>query len=67
MLQTKVQDNRTSYSGKVDFSGFYHIWVWRPYLSCDLDHLYKLSFNLPKEAPYEMDFDSLCSFRVEDL
>ena len=33
------------------FKGFYHIWAWRPSWSCDLDHLYKLSFPLPKEAP----------------
>ena len=30
---------------------FYHIWAWRPSWSCDLDHLYKLSFPLPKDAP----------------
>ena len=32
------------------FEDFYHIWAWRPSWSCDLDHLYKLSFPLPKEA-----------------
>ena len=31
--------------------GFYHIWAWQPSWSCDLDHLYKLSFPLPKDAP----------------
>ena len=30
--------------------GFYHIWVWRPSWSCDLNHLKKLSSPLPKEA-----------------
>ena len=35
------------------FKGFYHIWAWRPSWSCDLDHLYKLSFPLPKEAPHK--------------
>ena len=30
---------------------FYHIWAWRPSWSCDLDHLYKLLFPLPKDAP----------------
>ena len=30
--------------------GFYHIWAWQPSWSCDLDHLYKLWFPLPKEA-----------------
>ena len=36
------------------FKGFYHIWVWRPSWSCDLDHLYKLLFPLPKEAPHKI-------------
>ena len=34
------------------FMCFYHIWAWRPSWSCDLDHLYKLSFLLLKEAPH---------------
>ena len=53
MLHTKFQDHRTSGSGEEDFLGFYHICAWRPSWSCDLDHLYKLSFPLPKEAPHE--------------
>ena len=36
------------------FKGFYHIWTWRPPWSSDLDHLYKLSFPLPKEAPHKI-------------
>ena len=36
------------------FKGFYHIWAWRPSWSCDLDHFYKLSFPLPKEAPHKI-------------
>ena len=36
------------------FKGFYHIWAWWPSWSCDLDHLYKLSFPLPKEAPHKI-------------
>ena len=36
------------------FKGFYHIWAWRPSWSCDLDHLYKLSFPLPKETPHKI-------------
>ena len=36
------------------FKGFYHIWAWWPSWSCDQDHLYKLSFTLPKEAPHEI-------------
>ena len=34
--------------------GFYHIWAWRASWSCDMDHLYKLSFPLSKEAPHKI-------------
>ena len=51
MLHAKFQDHRTPGSGEEDF---YHIWVWRPSWSCDLDCLYKLSFSIPKEAPHEI-------------
>ena len=34
-------------SGENIFKDFYHIWAWRPYWSCDLDHLYQLYFTLP--------------------
>ena len=54
MLHAKFQDHRTYGSGEEDFKGFYHIWAWRPSWSCDLDHLYKLSFPLPKEAPHKI-------------
>ena len=54
MLHAKIQDHRTSGSGEDDFKGFYHIWAWRPSWSCDLDHLYKLTFPLPKEAPHKI-------------
>ena len=53
MLHAKFQDHRTSGSGVEDFKGLYHIWAWRPSWSRDLDHLYKLSLSLPKEAPSE--------------
>ena len=36
------------------FKGFYHIWSWLSSWSCDLDHLYKLLFPLPKQAPHEI-------------
>ena len=29
------------------FKVFYHIWAWRPSLSCDLDYLYIYLFPLP--------------------
>ena len=48
MLQANLQYHGTSGSG----GGFYHIRALRPSWSCDLDHLYKLSFPLPKEAPH---------------
>ena len=35
------------------FFGFYHRWALWPSWSCDLDHLYKLLFPLPKEAPHK--------------
>ena len=51
MLHAKFQDHRISGSGE---EGFYHIWAWRPSWSCELDHLYKLSFPLPKEASHKI-------------
>ena len=48
MLHAKIQNHRTSGSGEEDLTGLYHIWAWRPSLSCDLDNLYKLMFPLPK-------------------
>ena len=50
-LRAKFQDHRTSGSGEEDFKSFYHIWAWWPSWSCDLYHLYKLSFPFPKETP----------------
>ena len=47
--------------------GFYHIWAWRRSWSCDLDHLYKVWFPLPKEAPHKISFDWPSGFRGEDL
>ena len=57
MLHAKFQDHRTSGFGEEDILRFLpYIWAWRPSWSCDLDHLhvYKLSFPLPKEAPYKI-------------
>ena len=50
MLNAKFQDHRTSDSGKEVSKAFYHIWAWCPSWSCDLGHLYKLSFPIPKKA-----------------
>ena len=55
MLHAKFQDQMTSGFGEEDFlKVFYHIWAWRPSWSCELEHLYKLPFPLPKEAPHKI-------------
>ena len=36
------------------FKGFYHRWAWQLSWSCDLDHLYKLWFPIPKDAPHKI-------------
>ena len=36
------------------FKSCYHILAWRSSWSCDLNHLYKLWFPLPKEAPHKI-------------
>ena len=57
MLHAKFQDHRTSGSGDLEiFKGFFFKkkWAWRLSWSCDLYHLYKRSFPLPKKAPHEI-------------
>ena len=54
MLHTKFRENRPAGSGEEDFSGFYHIWAWRPSWSCDLDFAIKLSFPLPMTAAHKI-------------
>ena len=54
MLHAKFQYHMTSGSREEDFKGFHHIWAWRPAWSCDLDHLYTLSFSLPREASHKI-------------
>ena len=54
MLHTMFSGNWPAGSGEDFCRVFYHIWAWQPSWSCDLDHLYKLSFPLPQEAPYEI-------------
>ena len=52
MLHTKFHENRPASSGEEDFRVFfYHIWVWRPSWSCDLDFAIKLSSPLPMDVP----------------
>ena len=51
LLHAKFHDHRTISSVGEDF---YNKKAWQPSWSCDLYHLYKLSFPLPKEAPHEI-------------
>ena len=55
MLQCKVSRQLTQWFWRRrDFVRFLSIFLaWRPSWSCDLDHLYKLSFPLPKDAPHK--------------
>ena len=66
MLHAKFQDHRISGSGE-DFKGFYHIWVWRPSWSYDLDHLYKLLFPSPKRLHIKFGFNWSSGFGGEDV
>ena len=34
--------------------GFYHIWAWRPFLSCDLDTLYTHWLPFPIDASHKI-------------
>ena len=54
MLNAKFHDHWTVSSVGEIFEGFYHIWLWLPSWSCDLDHLYKLSFPYHKEAQHKI-------------
>ena len=54
MLHTKFQNHRPSGSGEEDFLMFLLFIAMAAILSCDLDHSYKLSFSLPKNAPREV-------------
>ena len=53
MMHTKIQGHWPFGSTEEDLFRFLpYIWPWRPSSSCDQDHLSKLSFPNPKEAPY---------------
>ena len=47
----------------------YHIWAWRPSWSCDLDHLYKLSYPSQglRRLNIKFGFDWPSSFSEEDV
>ena len=55
MLPAKFQNHRPSGIGGEDFfKDFYNIQAWWLSWSCDLNHLYKLSFPFPMDSPYEI-------------
>ena len=54
MMHTKFQDNWPSGSREDFLRSLAYIWAWQPSWSCDQDHLSKLSFTHPTEAPYEI-------------
>ena len=57
MLHDKCHIHRTSGSREENFKVFFSIifiWAWWSSWSCDLHHLYKLSFPLHQWTPYEI-------------
>ena len=54
MLHAKFQNHRLSGPGEDNFQRFLLFIAMWPSWSCDLDHLYKLSFSLPKNAPHDV-------------
>ena len=54
MLHTKFQGHWSPGSGEEVFKGFYHIWAWWPYWSCDPEGLYQFLFSQPNEALKEI-------------
>ena len=62
MLHTKFQGHWPFGSTEEAFKDFYHIWAWRPYWSCDMDHLNKLSFLHAMEDTNEIWLQSALRF-----
>ena len=67
MRHAKIQDHRPSGSGKEDFFKDFQQFIARPSCSCDLDHLYKLTFPFIRMLLVKFGFDWPSSFREEDL
>ena len=63
MLHTKFREIGLPVQEKKIFSGFYHIWAWRPSWSCDQDPANKLSFPLPMDAPHKIWLSSTERFQ----
>ena len=49
------------------FKGFYHIWLWRPSWSCDLNHLYNFGSSFLRRFHIKFGFDWPSGFREEDF
>ena len=54
MLHTKFHGNRSIGSREDFLKGFYHIWAWRPSVSCDPDLASKLFVPHTQEGPYKI-------------
>ena len=65
MLHAKFQNQRTSGFEEVSFKVF-NIYGPRPSLSCDLDHLHKLSFTLWR-LHKKLGFDWSSGFREKGI
>ena len=63
----KVSRSLTFWFWRRFLKGFYHIWEWQPFWSCDLESMNNLSFPNPTEAPYNFGFDRPSIFRKEVL
>ena len=56
MLHTKDLVNLPTGSGEDILKGLYHIWAWQPSWSCDLYHVKKINFIVPKTCAYKIWF-----------
>ena len=54
MLHTKFVEIGPTVLEKKILKGYYHIWAWRPSLSCDQDPVSKLLFPQHMEAPHKI-------------
>ena len=61
------QVSRSSAFWFQNFSRFYHIWVWWPSWSCDLDRLNKLLLPHPTEAPQKFGFNRPSGFLEKEV
>ena len=50
-----------------NFSCVYHIWAWRPFWSCYLDHLNKLSFPIPYRIHIKFGFNRPSGFSGKEV